>query len=33
MDEAGKKKIWEEYAKAKSPEVREKIILDLAYKS
>ena len=30
MDEAGKKKIWEEYAKAKSPEVREKIILEYA---
>lgn len=30
MDEAGKKKLWEEYAKAKSPEVREKIILEYA---
>ena len=30
MYEAGKKKIWEEYAKAKSPEVREKIILEYA---
>lgn len=30
MDEAGKKKLWEEYAKTKSPEVREKIILEYA---
>ena len=30
MDEAGKKKLWEEYARAKSPEVREKIILEYA---
>lgn len=30
MDDAGKKKLWEEYAKAKSPEVREKIILEYA---
>ena len=30
MDEAGKKKLWEEYAKAKSPEIREKIILEYA---
>lgn len=30
MDEAGKKKLWEEYAKAKSPEVREKIIIEYA---
>ncbi len=30
MDEAGRKKLWEEYAKAKSPEVREKIILEYA---
>ena len=30
MDEAGKKRLWEEYAKAKSPEVREKIILEYA---
>ena len=30
MDEAGKKKLWEEYAKTQSPELREKIILDYA---
>lgn len=30
MDEAGKKKLWVEYAKTKSPEVREKIILEYA---
>lgn len=30
MDEAGKKKLWEEYDKTKSPEVREKIILEYA---
>ncbi|MBO5209202.1 MAG: FliA/WhiG family RNA polymerase sigma factor [Lachnospiraceae bacterium] len=30
MDEAGKKKLWEEYGKSKSPEVREKIILEYA---
>ena len=30
MDEAGRKKLWEEYAKAKSPEIREKIILEYA---
>ena len=30
MDEAGKKKLWEEYARTKSPEVREKIILEYA---
>lgn len=30
MDEAGKKKLWEEYAKAQSPELREKIILEYA---
>lgn len=30
MDDTGKKKLWEEYAKAKSPEVREKIILEYA---
>ena len=29
MDEAGKKKLWEEYARTKSPEVREKIILEM----
>ena len=30
MDEAGKKKLWEEYAKSQSPELREKIILEYA---
>lgn len=30
MDEAGKKKLWEDYASTKSPEVREKIILEYA---
>ena len=30
MDEAGRKKLWEEDAKAKSPEIREKIILEYA---
>ena len=30
MDEAGRKKLWEEYAKAESPEIREKIILEYA---
>ncbi|MCH5250712.1 MAG: FliA/WhiG family RNA polymerase sigma factor [Lachnospiraceae bacterium] len=30
MDEAGKKKLWEEYGKTASPEVREKIILEYA---
>lgn len=30
MDEAGKKKLWEEYGSSKSPEVREKIILEYA---
>ena len=30
MDDAGRKKLWEEYAKTKSPEVREKIILEYA---
>ena len=30
MDEAGKKKLWDEYARTKSPEVREKIILEYA---
>lgn len=30
MDEAGKKKLWEEYAKVQSPELREKIILEYA---
>ncbi|MDE6600636.1 MAG: FliA/WhiG family RNA polymerase sigma factor [Lachnospiraceae bacterium] len=30
MDETGKKKLWEEYAGTRSPEVREKIILEYA---
>lgn len=30
MDETGRKKLWEEYAKVKSPEVREKLILEYA---
>ena len=30
MDEAGRKKLWEEYSKDKSPEIREKIILEYA---
>lgn len=30
MEEAGKKQLWEEYAKGKTPEVREKIILEYA---
>lgn len=30
MDEAGRKKLWEEYTKSKSSEVREKIILEYA---
>lgn len=30
MDDAGKKKLWEEYAKTQSPELREKIILEYA---
>ena len=30
MDEAGKKKLWEDYEKTKSTEVREKIILEYA---
>lgn len=30
MDEAGRKKLWEEYAKSKSLEVREKLILEYA---
>lgn len=30
MDETGKKKLWEDYAVAKSPEIREKIILEYA---
>lgn len=30
MDETGRKKLWEEYTKVKSPEVREKLILEYA---
>ena len=30
MDESGRKKMWEEYAKTKSPQVREKIIIEYA---
>lgn len=30
MDEAGRKKLWDEYAKSKSPEIRENIILEYA---
>ena len=30
MDDAGKKKLWEDYANTKSPETREKIILEYA---
>ena len=30
MDDAGKKKLWEDYEKTKSPEIREKIILEYA---
>lgn len=30
MDEAGRNKLWDEYAKTKSPEIREKIILEYA---
>lgn len=30
MDEAGRKKLWAEYAKTKSPDIREKIILEYA---
>lgn len=30
MDEAGRKKLWEDYGKTKSPEVRENIILEYA---
>lgn len=30
MDETGRKKLWEDYSKAKSPEVREKLILEYA---
>lgn len=30
MDEAGRTKLWEDYAKTKSPDIREKIILEYA---
>ena len=30
MDETGKKKLWEDYADTRSPEIREKIILEYA---
>ena len=30
MDEAGKKRLWDDYEKTKSPEIREKIILEYA---
>lgn len=30
MDETGRKKLWEDYVAAKSPEIREKIILEYA---
>ena len=30
MDEAGKNKLWANYAKTKSPEIREKLILEYA---
>lgn len=30
MDDAGKVKLWDDYAKTKSPEIREKIILEYA---
>ncbi len=30
MDEAGRSKLWESYAKTKSPEIREKLILEYA---
>ncbi len=30
MDEVGRKKLWDEYSKTKSPEIREKIILEYA---
>ncbi len=30
MDEAGRNKLWDDYAKTKSPEIREKIILEYA---
>ncbi|MBR6771658.1 MAG: FliA/WhiG family RNA polymerase sigma factor [Lachnospiraceae bacterium] len=30
MDETGRKKLWDEYTRAKSPEIREKLILEYA---
>lgn len=30
MDEAGRNKLWESYAKSKSPEIREKLIIEYA---
>ena len=30
MDEAGRKKLWTEYDKSRTPELREKIILEYA---
>lgn len=30
MDDAGRKKLWDEYSKSKAPELREKIILEYA---
>lgn len=30
MDETGRKRLWEEYGKAKTPEIREKLILEYA---
>ena len=30
MDEAGRNKLWDSYAKLKSPEIREKLILEYA---
>lgn len=30
MDETGRKKLWEEYSKSKTPELREKLILEYA---
>ena len=30
MDEAGRNKLWENYGKTKSPEIREKLILEYA---
>ena len=30
MDEAGRAKLWDDYAKTRSPEIREQIILEYA---